>query len=234
MDDCVISMDDRVTEGPSPTRPGGNRMLRYDMDEAVRTLAAADATLAALIERAGPLPIREGEAEPFAALLRSILYQQLAGKAAATIHGRVLALLPDGGPPAPAAFLEIPDEALRAAGVSRNKVAALKDLSRKTLDGSVPDRGKLERLGDAEVIDRLTQVRGIGVWTVQMLLLFDLGRPDVLPTGDLGVRRGYQLTYRLSDLPTPAALEAAGDAWRPYRSVASGYLWRAVHLARTT
>jgi 3-methyladenine DNA glycosylase/8-oxoguanine DNA glycosylase len=186
-----------------------------------------------LIDQAGPFTLApEPTASPFHALMRAIVYQQLSGKAAATILGRVLALMPRGrGRPRPEDLLAIPDEPLRAAGLSRNKLLALRDLAARAADGTVPGLAALRRLGDEEIVARLTAVRGIGVWTVEMLLLFRLGRGDVLPVADLGVRKGYQLTYRTRELPTAKRLLATGESWRPYRSVASWYLWRAVDLA---
>ncbi|MDX1545518.1 MAG: DNA-3-methyladenine glycosylase [Rhodothermales bacterium] len=203
--------------------------LPYDPGDALRTLRRADATLGALIDRIGPFRLeRRPPYDPFQALARSIIYQQLSGKAAATIHGRVLDLFPDAGHPTPQQLLDAPDDVLRSAGVSRNKVAALKDLAAKTLDGVVPPMADLEALDDHAVIERLTQVRGVGRWTAEMVLLFYMGRPDVLPATDLGVQKGFMLTYDLDALPTPKALTTHGERWRPYRSVAAWYLWRAV------
>jgi DNA-3-methyladenine glycosylase II len=167
---------------------------------------------------------------PFQALLRAIVYQQLSGKAAATIFGRVKALYPGRHGLRPAAILETPDEVLRAAGMSRAKTAAVKDLAAKTLDGTVPAVAKLHRMDDAEILSRLVGVRGIGPWTVEMLLMFRLGRPDVLPVSDLGVRRGFMLTYETGEMPHAKHLLDHAECWRPYRSVASWYLWRAVDL----
>lgn len=205
--------------------------LPYDPDDALRTLRRADPTLGGLIDRVGPLRLeRRPPYDPFRALLRSIIYQQLSGKAAATIHGRVLALFPEEEHPSPQQILELPDEELRGAGVSRAKVAALNDLAAKALSGVVPPMADLEALDDEAVIARLTQVRGVGRWTAQMLLLFYLGRPDVLPATDLGVQKGFMLTYGLDALPKPKELLDYGERWRPYRSVASWYCWRALDL----
>jgi DNA-3-methyladenine glycosylase II len=134
----------------------------------------------------------------------------------------------------PAAILETPDEALRAAGMSRAKVAGVKDLAAKTLDGTVPSLARLRRMDDAEIVSRLVSVRGIGVWTVEMLLMFRLGRPDVLPVSDLGVRRGFMLTYKTPEMPAARQMTEHAERWRPYRSVASWYLWRAVELHQRT
>lgn len=203
--------------------------LPYDAEQALAVLKEADAPLSALIERVGPYRLElRARLSPFQALMRSIIYQQLSGKAAQTIYGRVLGLFPGGEPPHPQHVLDTPGEALRGAGLSRAKVAAISDLAAKTLKGIVPERDALGALSNEEIIERLTAVRGVGRWTVEMLLIFYLGRPDVLPVTDLGVRKGFMLTYGLEDLPSPSALREHGWRWAPYRSVASWYLWRAV------
>jgi DNA-3-methyladenine glycosylase II len=165
---------------------------------------------------------------PFDALAESIAYQQLSGKAAATIFGRVRALYPKGKWLNPEQLLATPDETLRAAGLSRAKTAALKDLAAKTIDGTVPSGRALLGMTDDEIVARLTTVRGIGRWTVEMLLLFDLGRPDVWPVDDYGVRKGFAKTFGRRKLPTPKQLMKFGEKWRPYRSVAAWYFWRAL------
>jgi len=165
---------------------------------------------------------------PFDALAESIAYQQLSGKAAATIFGRVRALYPKRKWLDPEQLLATPDERLRAAGLSRAKTAALKDLAAKTIDGTVPTGRALIRMTDDEIIARLTAVRGIGRWTVEMLLLFDLGRPDVWPVDDYGVRKGFAKTFGRRKLPTPKQLTKFGEKWRPYRSAAAWYFWRAL------
>jgi DNA-3-methyladenine glycosylase II len=165
---------------------------------------------------------------PFDALAESIAYQQLSGKAAATIFSRVRALYPKRRWLDPERLLATPDETLRAAGLSRAKTAALKDLAAKTLDGTVPTGRALIRMTDDEIIARFTAVRGIGRWTVEMLLLFDLGRPDVWPVDDYGVRKGFAKTFGRRKLPTPKQLVKFGEKWRPYRSVAAWYFWRAL------
>ena len=167
---------------------------------------------------------------PFAALMRSIVFQQLSGKAAGTIWGRVLEACPCKGPPKPEAVLSVSYETLRAAGLSNNKALAVQDLTVKTLDGTVPGRRVLNRLSDEEIIERLTLVRGIGRWTVEMLLLFHLGRPDVFPVGDLGVRKGIAVTYGLDAVPEADELVRYGGRWRPFRSVGSWYMWRALEI----
>ncbi len=192
-------------------------------------LAARDPRLAALITKAGPYPLSAGGiVRPFDALARSIAYQQLSGKAAATIFGRVLALYPGRKWLSPDLIIATTDATFRAAGLSRNKTAAIKDLAAKTLDGTVPSRAVLNRLSDEEIITRLTTVRGIGRWTVEMLLLFHLGRLDVWPIDDLGVRKGYAKTFRKKKMPTPKELHRIGERWRPFRSVAAWYFWRAL------
>jgi DNA-3-methyladenine glycosylase II len=221
---------------------GRSRKLPFDPEEALAHLRACDAKLGALIDRVGPFALRLDPApSPFCSLLESILYQQLHGKAAATIHRRVREYF--GGDPVPQALIDTPDERLRAAGVSGNKIKALKDLAAKTLDGTVPSHGAITKMSDADIVERLTEVRGIGPWTVEMLLIFRMGRPDVLPVTDYGVRKGYALTFlRLpksralaaEDLPKPDVVFKRGERWRPYRSVASWYLWRACDLARGT
>jgi DNA-3-methyladenine glycosylase II len=168
---------------------------------------------------------------PFDALAESIAYQQLSGKAAATIFGRVRALYPKRKWLDPEQLLATPEETLRAAGLSRAKTAALKDLAAKTIDGTVPTGRALIRMSDDEIITRLTAVRGIGRWTVEMLLLFDLGRPDVWPVDDYGVRKGFAKTFGRRKLPTPKQLMKFGEKWRPYRSMAAWYFWRALDTA---
>ncbi|MEN3334325.1 MAG: methylated-DNA-[protein]-cysteine S-methyltransferase [Blastocatellia bacterium] len=202
----------------------------FDPQAALEHLSNVDLALARLIEAAGPfrMEIRTLHS-PFEALARNIVYQQLNGSAAAAIHARVLALF-GNKQLRPQQILDASDEALRGAGLSRNKLEALRDLAAKTLDGTVPSLARLKRMGDEEIIERLTQVRGIGRWTVEMLLMSRLGRPDVLPVGDFGVRKGFSIVYRTEGLPTPGELARYGERWRPYRSVASWYMWRAVEL----
>src|SRR6266436_5783802 len=200
-----------------------------DHGKAHRHLANTDPRMAQLIARSRRYDIAPAiSIRPFDALAESIAYQQLSGKAAATIFGRVRALYPKRKRRDPEQLLATPDETLRAAGISRAKTAALKDLAAKTIDGTVPSSRALLRMSDYEIIARLTQVRGIGRWTVEMLLLFDLGRPDVWPVDDYGVRKGFAKTFRKRKLPTPKELMKHGEKWRPYRSVAAWYFWRAL------
>ena len=204
--------------------------LCYDPKEAIKSLSKADKKLGQLIKKVGGLDIDPpARLNPFEALLRSIVYQQLSGKAASTIHGRVKALFPSRTIN-PADVITMPDDTLRSAGMSRAKVAAVKDLAQKTGDGLVPSGAQLRKMSDEEIVARLTQVRGIGEWTVQMVLMFQLGRPDVLPVKDLGVRKGFMITYNLNDMPIEKEMAAYCECWRPFRSVASWYMWRAVDL----
>jgi DNA-3-methyladenine glycosylase II len=193
----------------------------------MRNLSRADKKLARVIRRVGCFPTKKQKPQPpFASLLQSIVYQQLAGKAAATIFGRVKALGASGFP-TPEEILALEDVQLRTAGLSRQKIAAVKDLAARTLDGTVPPLAKLRRMSEEEILERLTQVRGIGEWSVQMFLIFRLGRADVLPIHDLGIRKGFQIVYGYEDVPKPQVILEYGERWRPYRSIASWYLWRA-------
>lgn len=205
--------------------------LCYDPDVACRHLAEADPHLGELIRRAGPFTMRPARTQSlFAALARSIVYQQLTGKAAATILGRVIRLFAPRRFPTPDDLLAISPERLREAGLSTAKAAALRDLAARTIDGTVPSLARIRRMEDEEIVERLTTVRGIGPWTVEMLLIFRLGRPDVLPLTDLGVRKGFGLTFRRGKLPEASMMVRRAERWRPYRSVASWYLWRALEL----
>lgn len=203
-----------------------------DLRAAARHLRTVDPQLAAVMRRAGPCGLAPRlRHSPFEELLESIVYQQLSGKAAATIYGRVRGLFPERRALSPQALLDTPDEALRGAGLSRGKTAAARDLAARTLEGVVPTAAQLRRMPDDEIIERLTTVRGVGTWTVQMLLIFRLGRPDVLPVHDLGIQKGFQKTFRTRQLPRPRRIERDGEKWRPFRSVASWYLWRATDQA---
>ena len=200
-----------------------------DHDHAHRHIAASDARLADLIARSCRYNITPSlSIRPFDALAESIAYQQLSGKAAATIWGRVRALFPKRQYLDPNLVLKTSDKKLRAAGLSRSKVAALKDLAAKTIDGTVPSARALAKMTDGEIIERLIAGRGIGRWTVEMLLLFDLGRPDVWPVHDYGVRKGFAKIFGKRKLPTPKQLMKVGEKWRPFRSVVAWYCWRAL------
>ena len=198
-----------------------------DLAAADAAIAAASPVMAGLVARWGPcgLTLRDVPGGYFATLARAILYQQLAGRAAAAIHGRFLALFGDG-PPSPAAVLAMPEERLRSAGLSANKAAAIRDLARKVAEGLV-DLGTLDAQPDAEIIAHLVQVRGIGQWTAEMFLMFTLGRLDVWPVDDYGVRTGYARAHGLAGLPKPRELSALGEVFRPWRSAAAWYCWRA-------
>jgi DNA-3-methyladenine glycosylase II len=221
----------------------GRRKLPYDPDEALAHLRAADPKLGTLIDRVeatGGFTLQLGHSgTPFTSLLESILYQQLHGKAAATIHKRVRLLYGDDDP-LPQALLDTPEELLRGCGVSGNKIKAFRDLAARALDGTVPTHKAILKMADAEIIERLTQVRGIGSWTVEMLLIFRLGRSDIFPVTDYGVRKGFALTFmRLpksrsitaADLPKPEVMLRRAKRWTPYRSIAAWYMWRACDLA---
>ena len=225
------------------------RAPKYDIALAIAELSAGDTKLRRLMERAGPFTMKLASSQsPFEALLESIIYQQLHGKAAATIHGRLLASFDDvcrlEGLAHPSAhhLLECPNEQLRLAGLSHNKALAVRDLAAKTLDGTVPNLARIRKMSDAAIIEHLTHVRGIGKWTVEMFLIFRMGRPDILPVSDYGVRKGFALTFGKlkpgdkvapADLPKPAEMEARAKKWHPWCSVASWYLWRACDLAAT-
>ncbi len=227
-----------------PTR-NRSRPPRYDSALALRELAERDPKLGRLIERAGPFTLRISAAQsPFESLVESIVYQQLHGKAAATIHRRLLeSFHPTCGLGVHFSsehLLDCPNEQLRAAGLSHNKSLALRDLAAKTLDGTVPTLARIHRMSDDAIIEHLTQVRGIGKWTVEMMLLFRLGRPNVLPVDDYGVRKGFALTFGKlkptdkvtpADLPKPDAMRLRAKRWQPWSSIASWYLWRACDLA---
>jgi DNA-3-methyladenine glycosylase II len=229
-----------------PRPSGRTTKLPYDPAVATAALSAADLKLAKLIARAGPFTVRlSTQQSPFEALTESIIYQQLHGKAAAAIHARLIAgfqPMPTLSPihPTPEQILDVPTAELRAAGLSANKTLALRDLAAKTLDGTVPTLARIRKMSDDVIIDHLTEVRGIGKWTVEMFLIFRLGRPDVLPTSDYGVRKGFALTFQglkpdtkvTPDLlPKPDVMERRAKKWIPWRSVASWYLWRACDLA---
>ncbi len=212
----------------------GEVVLGFDPCIAVEHLRSSDPALARVMDTVGPFRLeRVKKPSIFLALAEAIVYQQLTGKAAATIFARLCALFPGArdGPTADQ-ILGAGDEELRGVGLSRSKLLSLRDLARKTADGEIPTPAEIDRMEDEAIIERLTQVRGIGRWTAEMLLIFHLGRPDVLPVDDYGVRKGFALAYD-RDLPSPKELAAYGAQWKPYRTVASWYLWRTVELAKT-
>ncbi len=199
------------------------RPLPYDAETARAHLLKADPVMRGIVKRVGPLAI-EARGEPYEALLRSVLYQQLAGAAAAAIERRFLALF-GGRIPRPEDLAAAPDEALRAAGISRQKASYMHSIAQHFAAGVLSNRA-LRRASDDEVIAAVTRIKGIGRWTADMLLMFCLGRPDVLPVGDLGVRNSMQAAYQLDDPPDVETMMRIGDAWRPYRSAGTWYLWR--------
>ena len=207
-------------------------ILPFDLAEATKCLAERDDCLKRLIEQTIPFRIKiEHDQSPYEVLLESIAYQSISGKAAATIFGRIKALSSNGRAPSPEQMLKLRKPALRKAGLSGAKILAMKDLAQKTLDGIVPTLEQAEKLPDEELVERLVSVRGIGAWTVEMFLIFRLGRPDVLPIHDLGVKKGWSVTYGKKHMPKPKELLAFGERWRPYRTVASWYMWRAFERA---
>jgi DNA-3-methyladenine glycosylase II len=206
--------------------------LSFDLAEATRHLSSQDEKLAVLIAETAPFQTDMDAAQsPYEALMESIAYQSISGKAAATIFARIKALGSNGRPPSPQQKLKLRTSTLRKAGLSGAKVLAMKDLAKKTIDGIVPTREQAEKMSDAELVERLDSVRGIGAWTVEMFLIFNLGRPDVLPIHDLGVKKGWSITYGKKHMPKPKELLAFGERWRPYRTIASWYMWRAFERA---
>jgi DNA-3-methyladenine glycosylase II len=207
---------------------------RRGWSSARRRLSDVDPVMAGIIRSFGPCRLEpEFPSPPFTHLTHAIAHQQLNGTAAKTILARFHALYPAADTPSPQNVLATDTARLRAVGLSSGKVAAIRDLAAKVLDGTVPRSGAdLQTLTDEEIIERLTAVRGIGPWTVQMMLMFQLGRPDVLPVDDFGVRQGFMLAYGLRSMPHPKALAIFGERWAPWRSIAAWYLWRAVELHR--
>ena len=203
------------------------------MTDALRHLRRVDPVMAQLIRRAGPYAVAsERGVGPYEALVEAVAHQQLTGKAARTILGRFYALYGADCCPEPARLVETPDEHLRGCGFSRAKSASLKDIAAKTIDGTIPPRRALARMKNEAIIERLCEARGVGRWTVEMFLMFTLGRPDILPVDDYGVRLGYQIAYGKRKLPKPRVLAKLGEVWAPYRTTASWYLWRAVDMHR--
>lgn len=204
----------------------------FDLRLAMDTLAAKDPLLVRLIKETREFRVEKGDAEsPYEVLVEAITHQSISGKAAATIFGRIKALGSNGRIPTPHEMLKLPKPALRNAGLSHAKILAMKDLAQKTVDGVVPTLEEAHQLSDEDLLKRLVSVRGIGAWTVEMFLIFRLGRPDVLPIHDLGVRKGWAITYGKKHMPAPKELLKFGERWRPYRTVASWYMWRACQRA---
>lgn len=200
--------------------------------ETLKHLCKRDVVLRRVVKQVGPCTlVPELRRAPFESLVRAVAHQQLHGKAAQTILKRFLELFPGRRFPRPEDIPLVSDEAIRGAGFSRAKLAAIRDIAAKTLEGIVPTTRQIVRLDDDEIVERLTQVRGVGRWTVEMLLIFQLGRPDVLPADDFGVRNGFRIAYKRKEMPSKAEVLAHGECWRPYRTTAAWYMWRAADLA---
>src|ERR1700687_3969228 len=226
----LVNLSPRFQNGARVTEISA--ILAFDLAEATKHLAERDVCLKRLIEETLPFQIDVADAQsPYEALLESIAYQSISGKAAATIFGRVKALSASGRAPTPQEMLKLRKPVLRKAGLSGAKILAMKDLAQKTIEGIVPSFEEAQSLSDEALLERLVSVRGIGAWTVEMLLIFRLGRPDVLPIHDLGVKKGWAITYGKKHMPKPKELLAFGERWRPYRTVASWYMWRAFERA---
>jgi methylated-DNA-[protein]-cysteine S-methyltransferase len=228
----LLAIEGRHGNGTSGSLFDGDGGLGFDAGDAVAHLRHRDAKLARLMDRVGPFRLQlKHTSNLFLALAEAIVYQQLTGKAAATIFARVRALFPRAHEGfTPEQILRVSDERLRGAGLSQGKLLALRDLARRAKAGEIPTLAAANAMADDEIVERLTHVRGIGRWTVEMILIFRLGRPDILPVDDYGVRKGFALTYRKPELPTPLELAKVGKRWAPYRTVASWYLWRALEL----
>src|SRR5260370_9966231 len=222
----VPTSDSRLLGAPVVNQ--SSPILAFDLAEATRHLAERDERLKQLIAETLPFQMDQDPLQsPYEALLEAIAYQSISGKAAATIYGRTKALSATGRAPTPQEMLKLRKPVLRKAGLSGAKVLAMKDLAKKTIDGVVPTLEQAEKLSDEELVERLVSVRGIGAWTVEMFLIFRLGRPDVLPIHDLGVKKGWSVAYGKKHMPKPKELLAFGERWRPYRTVASWYMWPA-------
>jgi 3-methyladenine DNA glycosylase/8-oxoguanine DNA glycosylase len=212
-----------------------NIPLPFDQIKAHEHLTRTDKRLARVIAKTGAFRFQLDQCDSvYESLLEAIVYQSISGKAAATIYARIEALGSNGNCPTPAEIIAVSNQKLREAGLSGAKAAAMKDLAQKTIDGVVPTLEAAGQLSDEELVERLISVRGIGAWTVEMFLIFRLGRPDVLPIHDYGVQKGFALAYGKKEIPKPRELAAFGERWRPYRTVASWYMWRAVeHYGKT-
>lgn len=202
--------------------------LPFDVNKADTALSEVDQQLAEVIAQYGPCQMTvRPVSDPFESLFRSIIFQQLSTASATAIYNRVVNFF-DAGIPTPAATLALSEEEMRSAGMSKQKIAYTRDLAQKSTEGIVPDLEELHTLNDEEILTRLTAVKGIGRWTVEMLLMFSLGRPDVLPSTDLAIRKGFQQVYGHEELPKPKEIDKFGELWRPYRTIASWYLWRVI------
>ncbi|MFC3126266.1 DNA-3-methyladenine glycosylase family protein [Pseudoroseomonas globiformis] len=211
----------------APSRPARTLAPRL-----ARAQLAADPVLGPVVRQVGPLQLRPVKREPFEALVRAIAHQQVHGRAAEAMLNRLIALFPGQDFPHPEGLLALPQGAIRGCGFSGAKQAAILDIASKSVGGLVPSRTAATRLPDEELIRRLVALRGVGRWTVEMLLIFTLGRPDILPVDDFGVREGYRVAAGLDAQPKPRDLAAIGEAWAPYRSAAAWYLWRAADLSK--
>lgn len=217
--------------GSVDAAPAAN-LWAFDHKLAIAHITKNDVRLAQLISKCIEFRLNiEPAQSPYEALLEAIVYQSISGKAAATIFARIAALGANGRCPAPQEILKLRKSTLRKAGLSFAKIAAARDLAQKTIEGIVPTLEDAEKMSDEELVARLDSVRGIGAWTVEMFLIFRLGRPDVLPIHDYGVQKGFALTYDKRKIPKPRELAKFGERWRPYRTVASWYMWRAVESA---
>jgi len=227
----MLAIEGAPINGAAIPLLAGDGALGFDPVLAIAQLRAADAALARAIDEIGPFRMQlKPAASVFAALAEAIVYQQLNGKAAAAIFARLSALFPRGRPTA-GRLLRISEEKLRGAGLSRSKLLSLRDLAQKAEDGTIPTLAEIQGMADETIIERLSEVRGIGRWTAEMLLIFRLGRPDVLPVDDYGVRKGFAIVFDKNGLPSPKELATYGARWQPYRTVASWYLWRVVERA---
>jgi 3-methyladenine DNA glycosylase/8-oxoguanine DNA glycosylase len=224
----------REVDPGEEVRASSDQVLPFDQVEAHAFLSRTDDRLARVIQQIGKFQFVLDQCDSvYESLLEAIAYQSISGKAAATIFARIKALGSNGNCPTPQEILRMRKQTLRKAGLSNAKILAVKDLAKKTIDGIVPTLPEAEKMSDEELVERLISVRGIGAWTVEMFLIFRLGRPDVLPIRDYGVQKGFALTYRKRRIPKPKELLKFGERWRPWRTVASWYMWRAVQLAGT-
>ena len=220
------------SSGPAMNSTTSKLALPFDHVAAHAHLSRIDKRLAGVIERVGEFQFKLDECDSvYESLLEATKHQSIAGRAAQVIFSRIMALGSDGRCPTPQQLLRVRKPKLRKAGLSHAKIAAVRDLAQKTIEGIVPTIEAAQNMSDRELVDRLISVRGIGAWTVEMFLIFRLGRPDVLPIHDYGVQKGYAITYRKKSIPKPTDLLKFGERWRPYRPVASWYMWRAVQLA---
>ena len=208
-------------------------LTKAGREKGVQSIVANDRRMAKLVAEVGECGLKPARAlSPYESLVQSVVYQQLHGNAARTIFNRLLALYPRAPFPTPKMILDTRPAKLRSVGLSQNKMLAIRDIARFAHEGALPDRRAAQRLSDEELVEILIQIRGVGLWTVQMMLIFTLGRADVWPVNDYGIQQGYALLHKKKELPSPKELLALGDRWKPYRSIASWYLWRIVDLHR--